>query len=384
MVENCKWIKQKMERSGAMKVCHVVHWPKSGITSVVRDLIRCMAEHGVESTVVLLIGDDTDILYFKDADSIHILDVSSGYLKAVSHFRKVVRQLKPDVLHVHSFTPLLMTYFSGFSGRRLISTVHSDYPYFTKRDFKSFFKRALFYVASKRKRVATVAVADHVAELIKISYSNKIDVQVINNGVPSESNSSIDQCLRNKILDLSKGKNIYVTVGRLSPEKNYRALIKAFASFKHKDECILLVVGDGSELNDLKLLSRHLGCCNEVIFTGYVENPSWVIDLADLFICSSLHEGFPLVILEAMRAQKPILSTPVMAAQSFAKHGCLKLIGGFESDDITESLSSYYVMNDLAGVAEKASMVFEAEFTSEVMAHKYMVLYENDGWSSSK
>ncbi len=109
---------------------------------------------------------------------------------------------------------------------------------------------------------------------------------------------------------------VFMTVGRLSIEKDHEKLIRAFASVrKSHPSAKLLVVGDGPLMTDLERLVADLRLAGSVFLTGYRGNPFPYLAKADCFVLSSNHEGQPMVLLEAMVLNKPILSTDIIGAR---------------------------------------------------------------------
>jgi len=100
-----------------------------------------------------------------------------------------------------------------------------------------------------------------------------------------------------------------ITVGSLKAEKNHRLLLRSFARLRPQGAAKLMIVGSGSLDGELKRLAASLGIADDVIFTGFVAQP-WAHYLsADLFVLSSDHEGYPLVLIEAMRCGLRVVST---------------------------------------------------------------------------
>lgn len=102
---------------------------------------------------------------------------------------------------------------------------------------------------------------------------------------------------------------IIITMGRLTPQKGHSYLLKAFARVVAKHPCRLVILGQGEERQALETLTRELGIEKEVAFLGFQTNPFKYLARADLFVLSSLWEGFSLVIVEAMVCGIPIVST---------------------------------------------------------------------------
>ena len=135
----------------------------------------------------------------------------------------------------------------------------------------------------------------------KIGFDKKI--LVINNGVTIEQpNKAVFQ---NNIIQL-------LVVSRLVSQKNIDSIIKAVKVMENEN-IILKIVGDGSEINNLKLLVRKYELKEKVKFIGKIESlklNEYLKD-ADIFIQASNYEGLPHSILEAINYEIPILSTEV-------------------------------------------------------------------------
>ena len=114
-----------------------------------------------------------------------------------------------------------------------------------------------------------------------------------------------------------RGGRTFVTVGRLSPEKNHARLIRAFADVLKDDPgAKLVIIGDGPLAPELKQLAVSLGISGSVQFTGRLRNPYAVMSACDCFVMSSDYEGQPIVILEARVLGLPVVVTRFGSAQS--------------------------------------------------------------------
>ena len=102
----------------------------------------------------------------------------------------------------------------------------------------------------------------------------------------------------------------FVSVGRLSPEKNHTRLIKAFSQVHEKQPHTRLVILGGGALEDqLHDLVVSLGLSSAVTIAGQVDNPYAIMRRADCFVLSSDYEGQPMVILEARTLGLPVVTT---------------------------------------------------------------------------
>ena len=147
-----------------------------------------------------------------------------------------------------------------------------------------------------------ITPSQHLKNFIdKIGFDKNIFV--INNGVNIEHLNKV--VLENNIIQL-------LVVSRLVSQKNIDSIIKAVKVMENEN-IILNIVGDGSEINNLKLLVKKYELDKKINFIGKIENTKLneYLKNADIFIQASNYEGLPHSILEAMNFEIPILSTDV-------------------------------------------------------------------------
>ncbi len=110
--------------------------------------------------------------------------------------------------------------------------------------------------------------------------------------------------------DTGPGTVTFVTVGRLSPEKNHARLIRAFATVHEEHpEIRLVIIGGGKLERELEALLTSLGIEAYVTLAGQVDNPFALMADAECFVLSSDYEGQPMVILEARTLGLPVVTT---------------------------------------------------------------------------
>ena len=123
----------------------------------------------------------------------------------------------------------------------------------------------------------------------------------------------------NPVLPLEEGtqsasniprKRIVLAIGRLSKEKGFSDLLRAYerVAHRHKDWS-LIIIGDGPEKEALGGLCRELDIAGRVSFLGTVKNPSVYLQQAGLFVLASHFEGFPNALCEAMAHGVAVIST---------------------------------------------------------------------------
>lgn len=114
-------------------------------------------------------------------------------------------------------------------------------------------------------------------------------------------------------------KNQFVigTVGRLSKEKNQVFLVDIFNELcKKQENCILMIVGDGSIKTQLQDKIKELNLEDRVIFTGSVNNVHEYLQVFDVFVLPSFTEAYPIVMVEAQAAGLPIIVSDVVTKET--------------------------------------------------------------------
>lgn len=133
--------------------------------------------------------------------------------------------------------------------------------------------------------------------------AGKAPVHVIPNAIQHPPRSIADSEAASPLhpLDLSRDRNWFVAVGRLSYEKGFDRLIDAFA--QSANECPawnLVIVGDGPEKTKLQQAVQNDELQNRVLFPGWIESPWSAIPKSSVSVLPSRYEGFPNALLEAM------------------------------------------------------------------------------------
>jgi glycosyltransferase involved in cell wall biosynthesis len=100
-----------------------------------------------------------------------------------------------------------------------------------------------------------------------------------------------------------------VAIGRLSPQKDFANLIRAFAILRKTTNARLIILGEGPERELLGVVAEEQGVSRDVLLPGFVENPYKFLKKSDLFVLSSAYEGLPNVLIEALALKVPVIST---------------------------------------------------------------------------
>ena len=102
---------------------------------------------------------------------------------------------------------------------------------------------------------------------------------------------------------------VILGVGRLEKQKDFPTLIKAFALVQQECSSRLMILGEGKERSHLEALVQELGLEENVALPGFVANPYAYMAKAGVFVLSSLFEGLPTVLIEAMAGGTRLVST---------------------------------------------------------------------------
>lgn len=102
---------------------------------------------------------------------------------------------------------------------------------------------------------------------------------------------------------------VLLTAGRLAKEKDFPTLIRAFALLRKQRPAKLAILGEGTMRGELEALVKELGLEGDVALPGLMENPFSWMHHASLVVLSSVREGLPSVLIEAMACSSPVVST---------------------------------------------------------------------------
>jgi glycosyltransferase involved in cell wall biosynthesis len=102
---------------------------------------------------------------------------------------------------------------------------------------------------------------------------------------------------------------VFLGAGRLTPQKDFSTLIRAFALVRETTRSRLVILGEGSDRETLLNLAESLGVRDDVDLPGFVMNPYPFMAKASVFVLSSIWEGSPNVLTEAMALGMPVVAT---------------------------------------------------------------------------
>jgi len=359
-----------------INVVHGVHWPRSGIVSLLKNMLPLFDSKKFVHHVIFFEHDEQTMENFsKICESVHSLFFSSSKLKAIVKYYKLLQQISPDILHTHSFQPGLWGRIFLRTKAKFICTIHNMYPYFTSSDLKSLIKRILESYSIRYHKVTVVCVSDEVKKLVE-TIIPKCCVKVIQNGIAIGNWNTHN--IKRDTLNLKGSQIILVTLGRLDYQKGYDILLKAFAKVTAQiSNTRLIIIGDGNERKKLEKMAIKLGIAEEVTFTGYQSNPFPYLVVSDIYVCSSRYEGFGLSIAEGMLFGLPVIATRIGGIPSLIQNGETGLLVAPENTEkLADSILRLIKDENLRHkIGQKGKLFIQKHFDIKKTVKKYEETY---------
>lgn len=179
---------------------------------------------------------------------------------------------------------------------------------------------------------------------------------------------------------ISRSKTI-ISVGRLHPDKGYHRLLRIFKEIHHRyPEWMLQIVGDGSLRESLEDMAEKLEISSHVDFIGFLNNSQMrrKMNEASIFAMTSIHEGFGIVLVEAMDSGLPVVSFDVrVGPRSIITHG----LNGFliKDDDYEQYIDHICNLIENTELREKLAENAEIrarDFYKSKIIEKWVSIFE--------
>lgn len=278
------------------------------------------ASRGVRTTVITLQDDLTSSiarnLQAGGADVLacpgngkHLLLDTRRFLALIQQLRKI----KGHIVHTHlTYSNILGTLAARINGIPVINTLHGLISEAYAQDFKNSLEFKVLNHFSNR----VVAVGGKVAECHR-RYLPRHEIINVPNAIHAMPPITAKEkaSVRRDIMGDSH-QTLILSLGRLSEQKGYLDLLKAFKEIQSiRSDCALAIIGDDSEpyAKVIKDELKRLGLHDHAFLLPPREKVHALLGAADLYVCSSHREGLPLSLLEAMSAGVPVIATAVGA-----------------------------------------------------------------------
>lgn len=308
---------------------------------------------------------------------VHIIrESSAGDPRVIPQLLAIVDSTKPDIVQTHNSKSHFLVRVTGLSRRiRWIAFHHG----FTARNRKDRFYN---HIARWALRGAPHVITVCRAFALDLSHA----------GVPAHRISVRHNMVEAFIapppgellglrgrLGIPQDARVLLAVGRLSAEKGHADLIEAMALLRasHPAKVCLVVVGDGPERGALEQRCAALGLSDSVLFAGQQANVAPYYGIADLFVLPSHSEGSPNVLLEAMAAGLPIVSTGAGgAAELVSNENTALVVDCCDPRAISLAIGRLLADAELAGRLGTAARLASRLYAPEAYAASLVQLYQ--------
>lgn len=286
---------------------------------------------------------------------------------------RLARTWKPDVIHAHFAVPtgVLAAAISKRTGIPYVLTVHlGDVPGGVPEQTAHLFRLVNPFVRPVWKKAARItAVSSHVAGLAEAAYG--IKPQIIFNGLPSR-----------KAPDITAGEVPRILLaGRLSVQKNPLLAIQALAQLRDQ-HWIFEVVGEGPLRAAMHHECERLGLGSRVMFDGWLagEDVSRRMAVSHILLMTSLHEGMPMVAVEALQHGLAIVGSDIGGLRDVVRNGENGFLCELRAESFAEKLRELLSSPSLLDRQRRASLALAPAFDQEHIVDSYeQVLLEAAG-----
>jgi len=342
-----------------------------GAQTHIADLLNGLRDR-IDATV--LAGGDGPLLSAAQANDakavqLTLLNNALSPWQAWAAFKQLfqaLRAIRPDLIHAHSAKAAALGRVAGWLlGIPVIYTVHG----FAFKAAAPARQRIVAHLvewllAPLTARMICVAQAERaMAQTLPISPAR---VQVIHNGIADST------CLARADDPVRR----IVMVARLRAPKRGDILIRAFAQAALPD-CELIIAGEGPQLDSLRALADTLAP-GRVKFPGVVTDVPGLLASAQIFALASDHEGFPISVLEAMRARMPIIASDLPGIREQLADGHCGLLIPDDDDQVWASTLTELAANNAwrQRLGNSARAYWERHFGIRPMADTTLLIYQ--------
>lgn len=218
---------------------------------------------------------------------------------SVGEVKRVIKEQKPDIIHAHD---MRASYIAAQSCGKIpvVSHIHNN-----SFDSRGFSVKAIAYLIASVKIKHIFWVSDSSFQGYAFHVLLKKKSEILYNII------NIDELYKKMSLDNKKYDYDIVYLGRLTRPKNPVRLMHVFKGIIEKQSKVkIAVIGTGELESETYAEAKKLDILNNVTFLGFQNNPYKMLFDSKLMIMTSLWEGTPMCVLEAMSLGVPVVSTP--------------------------------------------------------------------------
>lgn len=293
------------------KVCIFPEILESGIGRYANNLSEALLKEGaqVDLYVTSIQGD----MFGQHPKDVRLFTGKGSTKTSILDFAQYLKKEKPDLLiTAHAYVDIASVIARAIAKSPTvhIATIHTA----TSRDdqggntkLKKFYTMLCRWLYPHIHHI--IAVSEAVANDTQSYFKLKKKVQVIYNPVIYPAMLQKSQMPAEHPFFSSKTHPVFISIGRLTEQKDFPTLLKAFALLRKQQAVRLIILGEGEERQSLEKLIENLGIEEDVSLPGFVDNPYAFIAASDAFVSSSAWEGLPTVMIEALAIGIPVIAT---------------------------------------------------------------------------
>lgn len=349
------------------KILYIVESFGSGVFTFLVDLINALDD---ECEIVVAYGERKETLKnFKDYFSANVRFIKvenftrsiniKKDLKALKEVKKIIKNEKPDIIHLHSSKAGVIGRLA-ISGRKVKMFYNPHGFSFLKLD-DSKLKRVIYWLIEKIITIINpkcIIIGCSQGEYEEARKLSKKSI-CINNGINIEKLNDETKELNERVIDFKKIK--ICTSGRIGNQKNpvmFNEIAKQFPNIE------FTWIGDGMQRN--KLTSPNIN------ITGWKSRKEVlrILNDNDIFILTSLWEGLPISLLEAMYMKKVCIASNVIGNRDVIQDGVNGYIAN-NIDDFCRIINDVISSRDVENIKENAKLDVVNEFNAKEMIEKY-------------
>lgn len=356
------------------------HIATGGAERILIDYYHYLEAKGCKVCVFVLSGqygqsrwtDDVKVVYGSCGDEDNI--VRKALQQAVLYFRlkRLVERVKPDVVFSFLEKSNLLTSVVKTKAVKIMS-VHNVLSIQYTKVRNGLVRNVLYNMIRWMYNHCdnVVAVSKQVKDDLITSFRVKGEnIHVINNyvdrdGIRIKSEEKVDNYA------FSDDVKYIMNIGRFSDQKAQWKLLKAFSLYLKncKENVLLILMGQGEYMEDLKGLAENLGIADKTTFLPFSVNPYKYMKHSYLFVLSSIFEGFPIVLAEVSSLRIPFVGTRKAIPEELFDNRAIWEDCIFDSTTLTADFSNE-IHEDEKGLAVLLRKGIEDDvFRSKILEH---------------
>lgn len=284
-----------------------------GAQKLVLNHLEFFNKSGYETHLVILMefpNRSNLINFIPNGVHVHRINLLSAFnVLGLLRLLYVLIITRPHVIFSHLFlSNTIIRIISLIFPFRIFTVEHNTYKNKNKKDI--FFDRILSFRSEK-----IIAVSEEVREFtIKQQKLNRNKCIVIDNGINLKPFNFYKEVFSKKDarkkLNIEDKTKVFLSVARLTPQKNLPLLINSFVELYNKQKDLLVyILGEGGQFNILKSIIEKNNASSFIKLMGNIEDPKPFYRSADFFISTSYIEGMSIAFLEALAFGIPIIAT---------------------------------------------------------------------------